>query len=672
MRPLRLFALTVVVATGMLALGGCGLLQTSAPASEPVATIASPIAQTVYTAVGFVGKDGMISAYEQPLVGQAPAAPATAAAPPPNPGKLLSTRDGGRTWHATSLGNWQVDAIDMVTHRVGYLAADDPDVGYAVLRTADGGRSWREVLPLTFSPTFLRASGAGGLLVLAGGNLYATEDGGRHWRSVHPDVPGIVAASFPTVLRGYALTGLGILETEDGGVHWRVRYTLPQGLVAQLGLATGATIDVEPQGGFAAFTFANCWPSGCPHVVLRIAASGDWQIVSGEDAGPLPTVTAPEDGFAGGAQQLWTTGPDSVVWNGAGGLWQSTDAGASWQEIGAPKAHQPSPAFVDVSGVRSGDLWAIGQDVWGGYLLHRTAVGWQQVLPQPFPVSAVDFVTDRVGYGIGLSWSPRAIVGTRDGGRTWHVLPGVGGGLPVALSFTSPEHGYLATAGISPTLWQTADGGRSWQVVGAFAAPPVSLAFSDPRHGAALFATGPGWPLEFALAQTEDGGRTWTTEGLPDAFQSLLTNTTPTVVTSTSALFPTPDRGYLIALVQHVPQLWGFLGSRWQAIAVPGGTQARGNGTESFKGVAMSSPGARHLWLALQPNWSQAQARIMRLGPSGWQLYDLPAAVSLDLPQGSGAVSAFGDGRAVILTNLGPLETEDGGQTWRLLAESRR
>lgn len=654
----RLVAVAAGLATVALAFGGCGVLQeTQAPLSESMATIKGSIEQTIYTAVDFVGRDGLLSGYRQMTAGH----------PLAGTSELWWTGNDGRSWHKTSLRSWQVAQIEMVSAKVGYLTAMDPAAGYAVLRTADGGRSWREVLPLAFEASIIRVFSAEKALVLSNGDLFSTTDAGRHWHEVAPDVPGIAEASFLTPLVGYAVSGTNILATRDGGVHWQVQYALPQSLVVQLGTPEAATIDVRPgAGGWASFELSTCWPGGCPNVVVHQGLEGPWRIVSGEDAGPLPGVAASEDGFPGGAQALLATGPGSAVWNGAGGLWQTTDSGASWQELGAPKAQQPSPAFVAVSGVRQGDIWAVGLNRWGGYLLHRTKDGWQQLRPQPFPVSAVDFVTPEVGFGIGLGWDPHAVVATRDGGRSWQVRSEVEGSLPIALDFSSAENGYLVTAGSGGTLWQTADGGRTWHELNALDAPPVSLDFRDADHGVTLLETGPGWPLQFSLRQTVDGGRTWSVGSLPESLAGTLSSTTPIIVTSAAAVFPGLREGYFLALVGREPQFWRTKGASWQAVDVPVASEARGSGAEQYRGAAMTATAA-DAWLVLQPAWSGAPVRVLCLGAAGWQIDDLPLPIRLDLPEGSEAVSAFGSGKAVLLTNLGPLETLDGGRSWRRL-----
>ncbi len=666
MQRARLLTTLAGLAAATFVLGGCGLsAQTVGPVAEPSATVRTPIVQTIYTAVDFVGRHGVLAGYEQSLSGGPTTATQTVETVP-RTSEILRTSDGGRTWQRTSLGNWQVLALDMVTARVGYLTAMGLDGGYAVLRTADGGRSWRRVERLPFQPTIVGVFGPAKLLVLSGGRLWSTEDGGRTWRSLRLGVPGIAAADFSSPLKGYAVAGTSILATEDGGVHWQRSYSLPRTLALQLGPATGATIDVPSGGrGWASFTLSACWPGGCPNVVLHQDLGGAWRIVSGEDAGPLGGVAASEDRFPGGALSLWATGPESAVWNGAGGLWQTADGGATWQEIGAAKAHQPSPPFVAVSGARPGDIWAVGQDQWGGYLLHDTETGWQQVRPEPFPVSAVDFVTRQVGYGIGLSWNPHAIVGTRDGGRSWRMLSPAGSGLPIALDFLSPDHGYVVTAGSGGTLFETADGGRTWQTVASFASPAAALTFRSATEGAVLLETGPGWPLQFALRETADGGATWNAGGIPRTLKDALATATPIDVTSASAVLPSPVDGYFLALVGGDPELWQLRAGNWSALSVPPGEASRGNGPEQYQGGAMAEGPKGDLWLALQPAWTGAPVRIMRRQAGAWQTYDLPLPVRLNLPAGSQAISVFGPDDAVLLTNIGPIETTDGGQSWQ-------
>lgn len=642
-----------------LALGACGSVQGAiAPIAEPTARVTTPLEQTVYTAVDFVGRTGVLAGYDQGLNGQVVAGSY----------RIFRTRDGGATWRVTRLGGWRVSQIAMASSRVGYAAADEPGVASAVLRTADGGRSWQEVLELPAGASLLAAFGRSRATVMSDGRFWSTDDGGLRWHAVQPDVLGISAAAFATPDAGYAIAGASILATLDGGRHWQVAYTLPQSVTAELGPVASATADARRDGSaWASFSFGNCWPGGCPNLVLQ-ESDGLWQIVSGEDAGPVAGLAASEDGFPGAAQALWSLSPTSAVWNGAGGLWQTSDGGQTWQELGAPKEQQPSPPFVAVSGVERGDIWAVGDDQWGGYLLHRTAHGWRQVLPQPFPVSAVDFVDQRVGYGIGLSWAPHAIVGTRDGGRTWRVLSEVTGSLPIALDFASPSVGYLATAGAHGGIWRSQDGGRTWQLEASLPAPPLSLAFRDALNGTVLLARGSGWPLRFALRETADGGSAWTTVPIPDAIRADATTATsassPTILTSAAAAFPGRDQGYFVSLVNHLPALWQWAGAGWRETALPPGVEARGSKPEQYLGTAMSSAAGGGLWLALQPVWGGARVRILRLTTQGWQGADLPIPVRLDLPLGSEALSAYSDQGAVALTNLGPLETTDGGQTW--------
>lgn len=98
---------------------------------------------------------------------------------------VLSTADGGETWQrrytSASLGQWAWK-IQFVTDRVGYVTTEGPTPEGVVLKTTDGGASWR---PMTVD--------AG---VALEGLRFVSPD--RGW-----------AGSFPT-----------LYSTSDGGLTW--------------------------------------------------------------------------------------------------------------------------------------------------------------------------------------------------------------------------------------------------------------------------------------------------------------------------------------------------------------------------------------------------------------------------------------------------------------------
>jgi len=109
------------------------------------------------------------------------------------------------------------------------------------------------------------------------------------------------------------------------------------------------------------------------------------------------------------------------------------------------------------------------------------------------------------------TWCPR-VAATRDGGRSWTVLP-TPPGLPAdwwtqvsQIRFATSRIGYL----FGPDLYQTGDGGRSWRRVPA---PPVETL--EPVAGSVIRVVydhlGCPGPCDRTVQEAADGSGTWHT-----------------------------------------------------------------------------------------------------------------------------------------------------------------
>jgi photosystem II stability/assembly factor-like uncharacterized protein len=225
------------------------------------------------------------------------------------------------SWHLLHRGgSTDLRAIGPVNARVAWASGS----GGTVLRTTDGGRTWREVGPpgtnaLEFRG--LEAFDAEHAVIMSVGNgpgtfrTYRTADGGAHWRLTnqnHNPQAFYDCMSFFSPRRGLILSDpvngkFRILITGDGGRSWHV----------------------DPPRN-------------------------------------LPPAHANEYGFAAGDSCITTLGSRDA-WFGSGGpagsrVFRSTDGGHTWTVAGTPIMRGPSAGIFSVAFRTRLDGLAIGGD----------------------------------------------------------------------------------------------------------------------------------------------------------------------------------------------------------------------------------------------------------------------------------------------------------------------
>ncbi|GAA1510673.1 oxidoreductase [Streptomyces albidochromogenes] len=261
------------------------------------------------------------------------------------------------------------------------------------------------------------------------GTVLRTGDGGRSWRNVSP--PGAQDLEFRDVEafdgRRAVVLAIGegeasrILRTDDGGATWtesfrnndpRAFYDCVTFFDSRNGLAMSDPVDGK----------------------YRILSTGDggrsWTVLP--DAG-MPAAQPGEAGFAASGQCLVSAGPRDV-WLATGGgatgrVLHSADRGLTWTatETGIPADDPARGVFALAFRDRRHGI-AVGGDYRAGepspHAAARTGDGggtWRQSAAPP------------PAYRSGVSWLPRTRSGalavgptgtdlTRDGGRTWRTI----------------------------------------------------------------------------------------------------------------------------------------------------------------------------------------------------------------------------------------------------------
>lgn len=353
----------------------------------------------------------------------------------------------------------------MITTQVGWaVAMDHNGYPFAVVRTIDGGRIWREAGPPGLGGQGLDAAFYGtreAWVTWSPRNwawpvTYQTTDGGRTWKRMGSVPIAAIGAFAPDMLSGRlgwvsvyvgvagGSSGMAIFRTTNGGARWRL---------------TELT-------GYNRHT-PGAIPFGCDkgHAVFSSASTG-W--VTGSCAGGRPA------------------------------FWVSRDGGRTWRQQPLPRPSGTGmltncqcgltpPVFTSPE---DGALWASDLPTRpalsvAAYLTHNGGWTWTPIhLPGGrLPLQTPDFVNGQQGFVIGGRHlggvrPPRDVrlYATANGGATW--IPRSANSLlglatpdfQGTLDFVTPAAGFASVISYNPfrsQLLKTSDGGATWTSVPA-------------------------------------------------------------------------------------------------------------------------------------------------------------------------------------------------------------
>jgi photosystem II stability/assembly factor-like uncharacterized protein len=209
----------------------------------------------------------------------------------------------------------------------------------------------------------------------------------------------------------------------------------------------------------------------------------------------------------------------------------------------------------------------------------------------------IDFVDPTHGWvDLQFEGSPAvnggALFSTDDGGETWrHVNkdPGIAG----EVRFTTQEDGWVQGGPGDIELYGTHDGGKTWKKVNV--PPPAGVAsttvtsyylpeFRDPSHGYLPVFFSPNTPSgTVALFQTADGGRTWEpTKGLVQYPGCTSPASMPVTVADSTMFVVEQTAPYKTALLKATPD------GRVERVPAPFAALAYG--------ITLSFPNSAHGW----------------------------------------------------------------------------
>jgi photosystem II stability/assembly factor-like uncharacterized protein len=263
---------------------------------------------------------------------------------------VYKSSDGGESWNHVGLEASEriarivvhpKDSNTVYACAVGHLFDDHPERG--VFRTADGGKTWKQVLKVA-------------------------DDTGCADLAIDPQEPKVLYAAIWQVRRRpfFFTSGgprSGLYKTTDGGDTWKaIRSGLPAGDLGRIGLAVAPTrpsvvyavVEGRPSGLYRSDDLGGHWqlmntspnvvgrPFYFAHLVVdptdhqRVYKPG-FSLTVSTDGGKTFGGANPMSGYHGDLHALWINPerPQELVLGTDGGVYLSGDRGRRWRFVGA-------------------------------------------------------------------------------------------------------------------------------------------------------------------------------------------------------------------------------------------------------------------------------------------------------------------------------------------------
>jgi photosystem II stability/assembly factor-like uncharacterized protein len=193
-----------------------------------------------------------------------------------------------------------------------------------------------------------------------------------------------------------------------------------------------------------------------------------------------------------------------------GTMLRTINGGEEWIKI--PNLTTNNLSYISFLDLQTGTI------VGGGGTILRTEDGGDTWFKQESGVtvslSAVSFYDKNNGIAVGESWGG-LVIGTKNGGNSWEILSQgefSQSGISLRVHYSSHDNIVVFNAAISPEVWNSTDGGKSWtgQTVGNMSSGRLNdLKFINSKTGFLL-----GWDgmtsMYFSFVyKTTDGGKNW-------------------------------------------------------------------------------------------------------------------------------------------------------------------
>jgi photosystem II stability/assembly factor-like uncharacterized protein len=556
---------------------------------------------------------------------------------------VYKSTDGGGIWTIASAGLTDRDVTEL---EVAPSAGNVIYVGTprAVFRSVDGGARWvstnwpdqynTDVFQLSVDPSHAQTvyASADSIDEPPGSVLFKTTNGGRTWVDLSDRIGGDGAEAVaidPTDsdIVYAAAAGSEFFKSTDGGVTWS---STGSGLPPDV-----SDIVIDPQDPSTLYAGASdVFDPDVDGIYKSTDGGQSWAILDMTAFGVFRTPMDIElDPQASDTLYVSTSGRDPFGPIEGGGVYKSTDAGATWvpQSLGLFSKWVERLAVdpFDPSSVFAGATAGVFKSTSGGALWFSSGKGLLAALSHSLAVSPSAVYTGTDGAGVfktlskGANWTP-ARIGMSDRDDV----------VSLAVDPLSPNTLYAASFGRA--LYRSTDGGAAWVRSGAGITNAYVQAVAVDRASRAYAGTQDG------LFESEDGGRHWTLVLPSVSVLAVTTDPQDADVAYAAAdfggLYKTVDGGATWSLIEN-----GMEGAGVATVAIDAAQPQT-----VYAGAFCFTPGTTCLYKSVD-------------GGATWQ----PSDTGLDASVGSLAIDPITSSTIYAApATLGVFRSTDGGATW--------
>lgn len=385
-------------------------------------------------------------------------------------GTIQRTDDGGVSWTQVATVTPALNAVEAADAKTLYAVGN----GLMVLKSEDGGATWKRKEVKGVSSGDLGKIRCGApttcLALTRTGTLLRTADGGDTFASVVPSTDQTFAVEFASASRALAAGALGsVVVSSDGGVTWTAVGSRIAGSFRVLHAAT-------PSVAYA---------GGSDGVLARTTDGGQrWRNVSAPTASSIVGIAAPT--------------PDRVYVLASDGSLQRSDNGGTSYKLLNPGLMPRAIVALDGERVLLVGPRGIRRSVDAGERFSSIAARLVR--------NAVLLGADRAGSAV-VAYGPKHLLVSTNGGAGWRALRRPKKRTIRDASFTSVAVGYVLD--VRGRLWRTRNAGRNWtELQGVGTRRAYRVTFTDARNGwlavGSFGRDGAGFVL-----RTSDGGERW-------------------------------------------------------------------------------------------------------------------------------------------------------------------